>query len=203
MGRAETLRQAIKELKEKHEASNSELVNLLVTGRGDPSKGGSFERDVCRQLSLWWSSGRTDDLFWRTAGSGARATTRAKTGKKTAGHHGDITATTPEGKPLTDKFAIELKRGYNWHSAQDAIDRLPKSSVSSYEEFIIQARKSATEAGIPYWMLITRRDRRQALIFTPIQMIRSHTLIIDHQVVYWHVLDLFLSQVSPQDIKDL
>jgi len=42
------------------------------------AKGSSFEREICTILSKWWTNNERDDVFWRTAGSGARATTRSK-----------------------------------------------------------------------------------------------------------------------------
>jgi hypothetical protein len=36
--------------------------------RKKPSKkGGKFERDMSRKLSLWWSYGNNDDLIWRSS----------------------------------------------------------------------------------------------------------------------------------------
>ena len=76
------------------------------------SKGGSFERDLCRKLSLWFTEGETEDAFWRTAGSGGMATTRRKSGKAKAQDFGDIKHDLDIGKPLTGLFSIELKTGY-------------------------------------------------------------------------------------------
>lgn len=36
-------------------------------------KGGSFERLIARQLSLWYSKNESDCIFYRTAASGGRA----------------------------------------------------------------------------------------------------------------------------------
>jgi hypothetical protein len=76
---------------------------------GSKQKGSSFEREICKKLSLWISDGKSDDLFWRSAMSGGRATVRTKKGRTTASGHGDITAVTPEGNVLTDHFVIECK----------------------------------------------------------------------------------------------
>lgn len=76
---------------------------------GGKAKGGEFERQICKKLSLWVSNNLHDDLFWRSAMSGGRATVRGKKGKETASGHGDITAVTPEGNLLTDYFVIECK----------------------------------------------------------------------------------------------
>ena len=76
------------------------------------AKGSQFERDICRELSIWWTQGERDDIFWRTSGSGARATTRAKKGDATANSAGDIGYLDEIGKPFLDYFMVELKRGY-------------------------------------------------------------------------------------------
>lgn len=44
-------------------------------------KGSVFEREICKALGRWWTDGERDDIFWRTAGSGARATCRLERGK--------------------------------------------------------------------------------------------------------------------------
>jgi len=76
---------------------------------GGKQKGSAFEREMCKKLSLWISDGKSDDLFWRSAMSGGRATVRRKKGRTTASGHGDITAVTPYGNILTDHFVIECK----------------------------------------------------------------------------------------------
>lgn len=70
-------------------------------------KGSKFEREVCRDLSLWFSGGEDPDIFWRSQASGARATKR---GDKTLSHAaGDISASKPIGNYLTRAFFIECK----------------------------------------------------------------------------------------------
>ena len=76
-------------------------------------KGDGFERDNDRALSLWWSNGKDEDIFWRTSGSGSRATARMKKGKTANLHAGDVTAINPIGKTLEDLFLIEQKTGYS------------------------------------------------------------------------------------------
>lgn len=72
-------------------------------------KGSAFERDVCKALSRWVSGGEKEDLFWRSAMSGGRATVGRKKGQEHARHAGDISATSPEGHVLTDKWYVECK----------------------------------------------------------------------------------------------
>jgi hypothetical protein len=48
------------------------------------AKGSSFEREIAKLLSLWWSEGMRDDVFYRSHASGGRFTMRRKSGKDTA-----------------------------------------------------------------------------------------------------------------------
>ena len=77
---------------------------------GGKAKGAAFERKVCKGLSQWVSGGERDDLFWRSAMSGGRATVGHKTqGRTRVAQAGDISSVDPEGNVLTDIFCIECK----------------------------------------------------------------------------------------------
>src|SRR5882672_9435645 len=91
--------------------------------RNDMAKGGQFERDMCKAFSLWWTEGKHEDWFWRTAGSGARATVRAKQGKRTSGHGSDMCSTHPKANVLTRLITFEFKKGYNRCTLGDLLDR--------------------------------------------------------------------------------
>lgn len=73
------------------------------------AKGGKFEREICKFLSLWVSGGDREDLFWRSAMSGGRATVAAKNGKQLRAQCGDICAVDPLGNILTDHCYFECK----------------------------------------------------------------------------------------------
>lgn len=129
---------------------------------GGSAKGSDFERLVCKQLSLWWSDGKNDDIFWRTAGSGARATNRAKQAKSTVAGHGDILAYHSDGEPLLRLFCFELKRGYNF----DLLCLL-KGTKGDIKTFWEQTVRSAENAGSDYPALIWKPDRQPCLFFAP------------------------------------
>lgn len=131
--------------------------------RRKSNKGSPFERDIARKLSLWWSQNQSDDWFWRTAGSGGRATNRAKQGKATANGGGDICAQTKEAQELLNLVTFELKRGYNTATVSDLLD-IEGGGVMG--KFIEQARRSASLSGTPFWAVIHKRDRREALVIT-------------------------------------
>lgn len=81
----------------------------MKTGGGS-SKGGAFERAGCRRLSLWVSKGQRDDLFWRTATSGGRATFMLRTkGQLNLAQAGDLTAIDELGFPLAAQYLVEFK----------------------------------------------------------------------------------------------
>lgn len=135
------------------------------------TKGSSFERKVCKMLSLWWTSSKRDDIFWRTAGSGGRATVRKKKGKNTYNQHGDICAVDPIGEPLLKLCTIEVKRGYKGWCVLDLVDAKGKESVQKLKHFMVQARMESHEAGVPWYMIICQRDRRTPIIVIPTELI--------------------------------
>lgn len=129
------------------------------------AKGSQFERDICRQLSRWWTNGKQDDVFWRTSQSGGRATQRAKKGLKTFGHCGDISAVNPIGQPLVQLFTIELKRGRTHGCPNDLFDCRPSNKPKPFAQALQQAVSAAERAGTPHWMLISRRDGRCSMLY--------------------------------------
>lgn len=131
------------------------------------AKGSDYERELCIEFSVWWSDRRRDDIFWRASGSGARAKVRGRAGRNTAGQHGDICATDPSGAPFIDIFTIEIKRGYSAQNIHDIIDRGPALAVQLWDNFFDQVLESHEQAGSYAWMVINKRDRRRAMVYTP------------------------------------
>jgi len=125
-------------------------------------KGSAYERELAKELSLWWSDDRRDDLFWRSSQSGGRATQRAKSGKTTVNACGDLAAQDAEGQKFLDLFTIEIKRGYGTYTVSDIIE----GGKNGMNLFVAQAAKAASLAGTPYWLLIHKRDRRPAICLT-------------------------------------
>ncbi len=136
---------------------------------GGSQKGHKFENAICRQLSEWWTDGNRDDVFTRTASSGAKATQRAKRKKKTFGQYGDLQAADPIGQPLMDLCVVECKDGYAGDSIADLLDKEPRHKPT-YESFVQQAKTEAREADAPYWLLIARRRGRQIMLYCPMSL---------------------------------
>lgn len=137
------------------------------------NKGTPFERTVCRDLGLWWTNGRRDDVFWRTDTSGGRATQRAKQGKTTFGQYGDVQATDPIGQPLIDLCCIEIKRGYNKFSMADVLDKPDSGATQMWEGWVGKVHNQAIECGTHSWIIIWKRDRRETVVYLPIALMHS------------------------------
>ncbi|MAF25771.1 hypothetical protein CL634_09395 [bacterium] len=73
------------------------------------TKGAEFEREICKKLSMWVSKGKRDDVFWRSAMSGGRATIGLREGKNRDAQSGDISSIHAMGNKFTDHTYVEMK----------------------------------------------------------------------------------------------
>jgi len=132
------------------------------------AKGGAYEREVAKQLSLWWSQDwdePTDELLWRSSMSGGRATVRSKQGKTTSGHYGDIIATDTRATPVVALATWELKCGYSKFSPWDLVDRnRNKDADPMWGHFVAQAIHAHRDAGTHGWCVVARRNGREPFI---------------------------------------
>lgn len=134
------------------------------------AKGANYERVICKTLSKWWTGGESDAVFWRTSQSGGRATTRGQKGQKTFGQHGDICATDPIGLPFLKAFAVEIKVGYNRELCLiDCLDGLKGSAKPLIYKWADQADASMSASGAKCWMVIFKRDRRDAVVMMSVR----------------------------------
>lgn len=77
---------------------------------GGHAKGSEFERYCCKRFSRWVSNGARDDLFWRTASSGGRATFQFRTkGELSVAQAGDMGSIAAAGHPLVERCVFEFK----------------------------------------------------------------------------------------------
>jgi hypothetical protein len=132
------------------------------------SKGGAFERRICRRISECWAPDADDCIFWRTAGSGGRATVRKRKGKATAAAHcGDLAAIDERGADLTRLITWELKAGYPRASLHALLDRPTSAAPQLYEEWIAQAIAAANAARTPHWAIVHAKTRREITLVGP------------------------------------
>jgi hypothetical protein len=71
-------------------------------------KGGDFEREVSKTLTVWLTGKEKPYKYWRMPGSGGLATIH----EECADLSGDIRSLSRDGDFLTDAFSIECKTGY-------------------------------------------------------------------------------------------
>lgn len=148
------------------------------------AKGSRFETSMCKELSLWFSGGKYDDLFCKTPGSGSRATVRGKKGIQTKYGHGDVMAAPLDQEyletldlpcdpaKLLNTVAISLKCGYSDVSYQDLFDS-PNPTKTKFFEFIQEGARMAQalrdsnswhETTAVKFLLIFRRNRRLPVV---------------------------------------
>ena len=127
---------------------------------GGKGKGGEWERQVCKDLSLWLTNGNRQDCLWRSAMSGGRATVNRKRGVGNKTQCGDISAVSPEGHKLTDLFVIECKFYKNLDLATSLL--LGRGKLAEFwKEVCDEALRAGKEP-----LLIARQNRFEPLILT-------------------------------------
>ena len=130
----------------------------MKPGRGK-AKGSAFEREICKALSLWVTHGEKDDCFWRSAISGGRATVARKKGKVVR-QDGDITAVSPEGHSLTDRFFIECK-----HVKKLGLDQFLVKRTGLLAEFWKKARE---QSGTKWPIIIAKQNQWPILVISEV-----------------------------------
>ena len=188
-------------------------------------KGRRLECELASKLSLWWSGGVHDDLCWHVHDSGGRATRRTAKGKSTRSACGDLCATDRTMQPFFDLFVVEAKRGYPEATLHALLDRPASAKQQPYEGWVAQAAGAAQAAKVPYWLLIHRRDRREALALLPDRAVqdlevtagccledlatkdkptaRLYCPAAHHSHVWAFILDDLLAALTPDHIKVL
>lgn len=124
-------------------------------------KGGLFEREVCKAFSLWVTGGQSDDLFWRSAMSGGRATLQYQKGEKNQMQSGDICAIHSDGwEKLLRYVVVECKSHHNLDLRLSFLQRRGRL-VAFWEKLYNQAVVLNREP-----MLVAREFRTPTLLIT-------------------------------------
>lgn len=128
---------------------------------GGKAKGSTFEREVCKHLSLWITQGKEEDVFWRSAMSGGRATNmRARRHWVHGGHAaGDICAVGDVGHEFTDTWFIETKF-YKDLNILSFVLGLEQGELHSF--WTVAAREAKKHNKVP--MLIAKQNRLKPFV---------------------------------------
>jgi hypothetical protein len=126
---------------------------------GGKAKGASFERYVCRELSLWVSRGQRKDVFWRSAMSGGRSTVGFKGGDKLSAQAGDVSAIDDLGMNFIKKFVIECK-----HVKDLNIENVIKRNGALVQFWLVLCKEAARHGKLPF--LVARQNNFPTLVAT-------------------------------------
>ena len=126
------------------------------------NKGSQFERIICKKLSLWISEGQREDIFWRSAMSGGRATVQYKKGISNKSQVCDISAIDPLGEKLLRNYVIECKAYKNLK-----LDNLIyKTSQEGMLLFWNETRQKAIESGKSPILVARQNNKRDIICFS-------------------------------------
>lgn len=135
------------------------IGNNMRAGRGK-GKGAAYERDICKRLSRWVSSHKREDVFWRAAMSGGRATVQRRKGETLHAHAGDISCTHSCGELLTEKFFCECK-----HYKDLQLSQVSYGKLGMLRRFWLVARKQAKQYG-KQALLFARQNQQPDIVVT-------------------------------------
>jgi len=176
---------------------------------GGKAKGAEFERSVCKRLSLWISRGKRDDLFWRSAMSGGRATIGKAKGADRGAQVGDVSAISDGGAytnaaaAFISRHIIECKTVKNYQL--DAFLFEGRGVIAN----AIEQCRLASRTKSPF-VVLKQNHGREIVVFTDdaaqksadIKMLSRYVLIEcqdDGETDYYVVaFNDFLSQVKPR-----
>ena len=169
-------------------------------------KGGDFERDVAKDLTLWLTGKKKPYKFWRMPGSGGLATIH----EECVDLSGDIRSLDSDGEFLTDIFSIECKNGYPKTSFWQHFKNIKHFNI---KEFWIQCCNDAFKSDKKP-MLVYRKKGRKPIVgidyttFVDIEMITKLSSVILNwndeldSVVLFDYKDFF-EMVKPDNIKEI
>lgn len=117
-------------------------------------KGGTYEREIAKKLSLWVTNLASDDLFWRSAMSGGRGTLR-----KSDNAVGDICAIDPRGAKICQELFFECK-----HLKEASLDSTIRGKGPIYDFWNTAVKQARSHSRFP--VLIVKKNNLPDLFIT-------------------------------------
>ena len=143
-------------------------------------KGGVFEREVAKKLSLWITGTPETNVLWRTAGSGGRATQSYKSGVKQESQIGDIGSIHPAGQWFQQHFICECKH----YKDLDLIPFLFKQKGILMGFWNKLVEESVIYSRIP--LLIGKQNFIPAFVMTDLDIIGIEPFLMTNSLnIYW------------------
>ena len=173
---------------------------------GGKLKGAQFERDICKKLSTWVSNGKRDDVFWRSAMSGGRATVGQKTGIKRDSQVGDISSIDPLGTDLLKTFYIECKFYQDFHWAAYML----KQSGTLHKIWVDLCKRAFDPIVDKIPMLVGKQNKYPAFIMIPpFEGLPETRMVFQEDKWDWAItgvispLECFLEQMKSDELVQL
>lgn len=142
-------------------------------------KGGSFERKIAKDLSLWWSDGKSSDLFWRTHASGSFGTNA-----KIKAEMGDLKALNEGGRDFMRVFNVECRTG-KCIRVKDLIYDTSEKNRTGMPAFIKEGEVNARASNrFPLWIF-----REQGMpIMVMMKRLLFNRFTVRHMYDDWQIL---------------
>ena len=142
----------------KPKAKNKKKARRKGSGK---AKGSSFEREISKRLSLWWTGGESSQVFWRNSGFLSRA------GDRVEHQYGDVHAIDERGKWFVKNINIELKF-YKDLRVLDVVDKPGKEHVTLLDHWKQCCRDATGSKREP--MLIAKRNFAEPFVVCHVEL---------------------------------
>lgn len=151
---------------------------------GSKSKGNQFENAIAKDLSLWLTHGKREDVLIRSQNSGGRATMLGYSGRDFRSQAGDIAPASIEGTKFTELYICECK-----HYANLILESLFfKTNKSGITEHWIKLLKEC-ETYNKFPLYIARQNGKPILVCTNTKGLELLKLQ-NHSDIYISSMDL-------------
>lgn len=132
-------------------------------------KGAAFERTLAVLLSMWITDDERDDILWRTAMSGGRATIGRRDGKARDAQAGDLGAVDSEGEWFCNTFLIEAKcyKAFKWdRDIYDPWTALPRKATLRPLEIALHTIEEAAASNREAPLLFLKGNGQPVVVLT-------------------------------------
>lgn len=166
---------------------------------GGKKKGSRFERTVCRLFSIWWSEGKSGEIFWRSGGSGSMGKLSGS-----AVHRGDIVQVQTEigDKVNENKIMVKAFPGCIECKHYAFVDPWKKNNkIFVWMKKLI--REEASPDQVP--VLVFKQNQRDIFVVFPTVDLpwpftdpRNYRIFLEKRLFYLVPLSQFFKYITPE-----
>ena len=171
---------------------------------GGKAKGSSFEREVCKKLTLWVTGQDNPYVFWRSPSSGAVATI-----SQSSNVCGDIIAIKEEGNFFTEIFSVECKDGYPDADMMKLFKNNKNDTIHEFWKQCINDARTADKEGMMIFRkkgypIIVGIENHTFLAELMKSKIKKHIIVsYDSELpnIVFFEIDTFLSKLDKEHMR--